>query len=268
MLSSSGFITVTYFLKGGFVHRDSIGIKQVYGAEDHHQGKHTQWLNTGAGLLHEEMFDITPDKGGIDLLQPSSQELFQLWLNVPSNAKMNMPSTLLLGGDDAPTVVTTTSTNGIATETRVLAGTYQGATSAAPTLSPVAIFHVTMPPGSTWRHHLPASFRTAIIYVRTGSISIDHVPIPVHHTAYLTPTGTNLVIDSEAGGDFLLLAGEPLNEPVAAQGSMVMNTYDELNVAYSDYQVGKMGVPWDHKLSDDEWKAHVRKHPSMYHQQE
>jgi hypothetical protein len=84
----------------------------------------------------------------------------------------------------------------------------------------------------------------------------------------LTPTGTNLVIDSEAGGDFLLLAGEPLNEPVAAQGSMVMNTYDEINVAYSDYQVGKMGVPWDHKLSDEEWKAHVRKHPSMYHQQE
>jgi redox-sensitive bicupin YhaK (pirin superfamily) len=258
-----GFVTVTYILKGGFTHRDSLGIKQVYGAEERHKGKHTQWLTTGAGILHEEMWDIAPDKGGINFLQPSSQELYQLWLNVPSDKKMIPPRVDVLGGEDeTPTVIN--ESNGGKSETLVLAGTFQGRTSKAPCLSNVSIFHVEMSQGSTWKYEIPASFRTAIIYVRTGSLSIGAMRVPPHYTAYLGVSGSILEISSKEGADFLLLAGEPLSEPVAAQGSMVMNSPEEINLAYSDYQSGRMGAPWSETLTDEEWMQHVAKFPSAY----
>ena len=73
-----------------------------------------------------------------------------------------------------------------------------------------------------------------------------------------------LEVTSNEGADFLLLAGEPLNEPVAAQGSMVMNSPEEINLAYRDYQSGRMGAPWSETLTDEEWMQHVAKFPSAY----
>jgi len=254
-----GFVTVTYFLQGGFKHRDSMGVKQLYGAEERHNGKHTQWLNTGAGILHEEMYDIEPDKGGFDLVQPSSQELYQLWLNLPSEHKMSQPLTKLLGGEEETPTVRSDKT-----ETIVLAGEYGGKRSAAPALSDIAILHGKMEPGSTWKHSIPQSHKTAIMYVRTGSVSIDGTRVPPHHTIYFVPYGEELVVTSSEGADFLFLAGAPIYEPIAAQGSMVMNSPEEINEAYSDYQSQKMGVPWDHKISDEEWMEHVRQYPSVY----
>ena len=258
-----GFVTVTYILKGGFIHRDSLGIKQIYGAEKRHKGKHTQWLTTGAGMLHEEMWDIHPDDGGIGVLQPSSQELFQLWLNVPASKKLMPPRVDIIGGEEeTPSVVK--EIEGAKTETLVLAGTYEGKTSVAPCLSDIALFHVKVSPGSVWKYEIPTSFRNAIIYVRTGSVSIGGKRIPPHYTAYLAPFGTSLVVSSEEEADFLLMAGKPLNEPVAAQGSMVMNSTEEINQAYRDYQALRMGAPWSHKLNDEEWMKHVNKYASAY----
>lgn len=266
-----GFITVTYILRGGFEHRDSMGIQQYYGSEKRHKGKHTQWLTTGAGLLHEEMWDIQADDDGVlpDFLQPSSQELYQLWLNVPSQVKLCSPRVELLGGEEeTPTVVHTsmTSDGGKATTTTiVIAGEHGGKRASVETDSDLAILHVMMEKQSIWTHNMRQSHGTGIIYVRRGSITIGGKRVPTHHTAYLREYGTNLTVeaqDSEA--DFLLLAGEPLNEPVAAQGSMVMNRLDEINEAYADYQMMKMGAPWDHKLTDEEWMQHVQKFPSRY----
>lgn len=255
-----GFVTVTYILKGGFIHRDSMGVKQTYGAEDRHGGKHTQWLSTGAGILHEEMFDIQPDKGGIPFLQPSSQELYQLWLNLPSGEKMTPPEVELLGGEvETPVVVENGSS------TIIIAGIHNGMKGAAKTRSDVTILHGQLGAGAVWKHQLPESHRTVILYMRKGSASIGDTQIPTHHTAYMKPYGSDLVvIADEEGADFLLMAGEPMNEPVSAQGSMVMNHPDQINQAYADYQMGKMGLPWDHKLSDEEWQEHIRKNPSQY----
>jgi redox-sensitive bicupin YhaK (pirin superfamily) len=258
-----GFVTVTYILKGGFTHRDSLGIKQSYGAEKRHKGKHTQWLTTGAGILHEEMWDIAPDEGGIDFLQPSSQELYQLWLNVPASQKLIPPRVDLLGGEDeTPTIVA--EDGDFKTETLVLAGSYDGKTSTAPCLSDISLFHVKMSPGSTWIYEIPELFRTAVMYVRTGSCFVGGKRLPTHYTGYLGSSGTRLEVTTQDGADFLLMAGEPLNEPVMAQGSMVMNTPEEINMAYSDYQALRMGAPWDHTLSDEEWIRHVTQYPSAY----
>lgn len=268
-----GFITVTYILRGGFEHRDSMGIQQYYGSERRHGGKHTQWLMTGAGLLHEEMWDIQPDDDGIlpGFLQPSSQELYQLWLNVPSQFKLVPPKVELLGGEkQTPTAVETADDDGSGTtgktKTIVIAGEHGGKKASVETYSDLAILHVIMDAKSTWKHAMPPSHQTAILYVRRGAITIGGQRVGTHHTAYLGEYGTNLIVEAEddCAADFLILAGEPLNEPVAAQGSMVMNRPDEINEAYADYQMMRMGAPWSEKLTDEEWMQHVHSFPSRY----
>jgi len=94
--------------------------------------------------------------------------------------------------------------------------------------------------------------------------------VPPHHTAYLSEdAGAVLTVEAADDSydeevDFLFLSGSPLQEPVAAQGSMVMNSYDEINDAYGDYQVGRMGRPWSETLSDEEWREHIREFPCVY----
>ena len=261
-----GFITVTYVLRGGFIHRDSLGVKQRYGAEERHGGKHTQWLMTGAGVLHEEMWDIQPP----NFFVPSQQELYQIWLNIPSRFKLDPPHVQLLGGEnETPTVKVYSDDGRLQSTTIVIAGEYADQKASVATYSNVNVMHVKIPPNSTWVHALPLSYDTAVIYMRLGSAYIGTTRIPPHYTAYLDSSSggrEDIVVSTSAneGADFIFLAGESFKEPVAAQGSMVMNTYDEINKAYADYQNGKMGVPWSHKLSDNEWKEHLKAHPSLY----
>lgn len=251
-----GFVTITYILHGGFVHRDSEGVKQSYGAEARHNGKHTQWLTTGRGMLHEEMFDIS---GG-----SSRQELFQIWLNVPARHKFDTPETLLLGGDEeTPTVVE----ENIST-TRILAGCYRGKTASAPVLSDLSLFHVTLEKGASWTCDLPTYHETAFLYVRKGTLQNASGGnnddggdiIPVHNTAYFAATGSGVRVTAAGskGADFMFLSGAPLREPCVASGSMVMTSSREIDEAFADYQMGKFGQPWDHNLSDGEWQQHVK----------
>jgi redox-sensitive bicupin YhaK (pirin superfamily) len=278
-----GFITVTYCLKGGFFHRDSLGIKQSYGAEDRHNGKHVQWLTTGAGIQHEEMWDVSePDvKDAGRLLWTSSQELYQIWLNLPAAQKMTPPdaqllekyavdysSTMLPSPPIASTPIVTSDNGSIITT--IVSGEHNGVqapikchTNAA--IIRIQFLHQTKQSTLCWTHILPSTHATAILYTRKGSVQVDNQRIPPHHTVFLTTGGDQLTIKAlEGEADVLLLSGEPLREPIASQGSMVMNTQEEIQKAYSDYQRGFMGLPWDHTLSDAEWKEHVKQNPSMY----
>ena len=267
-----GFITLTYCIRGGMIHRDSLGEKQIYGAEKRHGGNVAQWLVAGAGMLHEEMWDVNHDSDGI----VSRQELFQLWINLPSEHKMSNPSISLLNtglGDEEASLRKSQAAPIIERDnvkTIVLVGQYEDTQSEVETFSPMSILHVQMEPNTSWSMEMPDTYKTGIIYMRTGSA---HMPseesneqlIDAHHTATLTPYGTTLDITAgEDGADFMLLVGAPLYEPVEARGSMVMNSMGEIEAAYNDYGRGKMGLPWDHKLLDTEWKEHVRKAPSIY----
>jgi redox-sensitive bicupin YhaK (pirin superfamily) len=209
-------------------------------------------------MLHEEMFDHN-NKANTDSSSfwPVRQELYQLWLNVPAAYKFTKPTTVLLGGpDETPLIVTDNS------QTLLLAGSLNGHHAAAPLVSEICLAHVQIAPGGTWTYH-DVPFATVALYVRKGSgLQCEDADIPVHHMAYMDPTGDQLVLhntDTENAVDFLLLAGEPIREPFMASGSMVMNTPGEINQAYADYERGLFGAPWDHKLSDKEWMEHVQK---------
>eukprot|EP00471_Norrisiella_sphaerica_P013532 CAMPEP_0184499702 /NCGR_PEP_ID=MMETSP0113_2-20130426/42273_1 /TAXON_ID=91329 /ORGANISM="Norrisiella sphaerica, Strain BC52" /LENGTH=471 /DNA_ID=CAMNT_0026887713 /DNA_START=256 /DNA_END=1668 /DNA_ORIENTATION=- len=96
-----GFETITYVIKGGFSHRDSLGVKMRYWAEKE-KGDFKpaiQWLTTGKGVLHEEMWDVSKgiEKGPFEFLGISQQELFQIWLNLPSREKLKSPRVQLFG---------------------------------------------------------------------------------------------------------------------------------------------------------------------------
>mmetsp|Transcript_16093 Transcript_16093/g.31875 ORF Transcript_16093/g.31875 Transcript_16093/m.31875 type:complete len:449 (+) Transcript_16093:211-1557(+) len=279
-----GFITVTYCLKGGMIHRDSLGIKQIYGAEERHGGRHVQWLTAGAGIQHEEMWDVrepdAKDKGSF--LWTSSQELYQIWLNLPAAYKMSAPGADMLEAyavKENSSAIPTGSTPIItsmdeSTITTIVCGEYNGVKASVECPTDASIIRVQLKKKernspTVWTHNLPPSHKTAILYIRKGSIDVDGEHIGPHHTVYLTASGAQLTItkphdDDNDEADVLLLSGAPLNEPIASQGSMVMNTDNEIREAYMDFQNGFMGVPWSEKLTDEEWRKHVARFPSRY----
>jgi hypothetical protein len=236
------------------------------------------------------------------LWQSNRHELFQIWINVPGSDKLRAPYTRLLGPADTPTIVQWQGDGGgddddlkggaIRSETTVLAGSYLGRQSTAPISSPLYVYHVILHGGATWTAELPSAFQTSFLYVRQGEVvdsasssavnSIHSTRVSAHSTAFFeatsesslegpseSPHKTIIVLQNSQGivADFLFFAGEPLHEPVAVQGSMVMNTYNEINEAYDDYAAGKFGRPWNPKLSDEEWETHVQQFPSAFRSQ-
>lgn len=247
-----GFETVTMTLKGGLNHRDSFGMKQDYSNGD------VQWLTAGRGMLHEEMW--SSDEQG-------NAELYQLWLNLPAKDKMQPPKLQVIGtSKDAigpvPVVETPEAT------IRVIGGGLGEVHSPIEAHSEVTMLHIVLKPSQSWSMPCPGS-QTCLLYVRKGVVDVgargQATTVDTHHLAYLAKgSGNTVELHNTSPGDevdVLLLAAEPLGEPVSASGTWVMNTPLELQEADRDYQLGRMGTPWDHKLSDEEWKEWLKAHP-------
>ena len=215
------------------------------------------------------MFDLTnpTDHSKYSITSPQfwwqRHELYQLWINLPSSEKMSEPSIQLLS-DESDTPLVEDRQNG--SVVRVLAGKYLEHESTAPLSTEMLVLHVHLDKGKRWTCPLSKDFETCFLYMRQGSLTCnpeeEKEPIPPHYTAFFSPTGDSLVLQATENADFMLLAGVPLREPCVSQGSMVMTSKAEINQAYMDYQSGLFGQPWDHKLSREEWKEHVRKFPT------
>ena len=142
-------------------------------------------------------------------------------------------------------------------------------------LTPLTVLHVSMDAGSSWALPLPAH-HTCHIYARKGPLDVlvdaggreggreggkpSFVRVETHETAFLKTGGELLQVhsplDGKGGGsDLLVLAGEPLREPVAASGPWVFNEESEANRAYARYQTGAFGLPWEHTLDDVAWRV-------------
>lgn len=259
-----GFETVTMTIDGGLTHRDSLGVKQRYGDGD------VQWLTAAYGVLHEEMWWANGD---------GRAELYQLWLNLPARSKMVAPRIQLFRPRahehrPEPSNAAPPGAEGEPRGVRVhlLGGEYDGARAGDELAGrPVLLLRVEIPPGGEWECPLPAS-RNCLVYVRRGALEAGEAgsaaSLPAHHLAYLPARaaagsdGIRLANTAgKSGGPYaeaLVMAGEPLREPVAGGGTWVMNSQAELAQADSDYAAGLLGVPWQHTDSDEEWQAHVK----------
>jgi redox-sensitive bicupin YhaK (pirin superfamily) len=224
-----GFETVTYLLSGGFQHKDSAG----------HAGKLTpgdvQWMTAGSGVVHSELpSDEFMRDGGV-------MHGFQIWVNLSARDKMMAPHYQEIPGAKIPAAV---SGDGKVT-VRVIAGAAMGVSAVIETRTPIYFLHFTLQPGGQVVQDVPAGYN-ALVYLISGSVQIgqEHIPAREGQMVQLGDGDTVRLAaanDATAPADFLLLAGQPLNEPVARYGPFVMNTREEIEQAFRDYQSGRMG---------------------------
>jgi len=220
-----GFETVTIVYDGVVAHRDSTGSGGVIGPGD------VQWMTAASGIVHEEMHEKEwARKGG-------AFHAIQLWVNLPRVHKMSSPGYQTLLSQMIPTVELAGGTGRL----RVIAGEFHGVKGPAKTFTPVHLYDVRVKAGSTAKITVPSSFNTAVFVLR-GEASVNgSEPVKEAELARLDRTGEHITIVATTETMLLVLAGEPIDEPVARYGPFVMNTKAELVQAVNDYQAGKMG---------------------------
>jgi redox-sensitive bicupin YhaK (pirin superfamily) len=217
-----GFETVTYMLEGRMRHRDSAGHEGLLGPGG------VQWMTAGRGVIHSEL----PEQ------EEGRMEGFQLWLNLHSKDKMRPAWYRDIPAAEIPEV---TTADGV--KVRVIAGESHGTAGAMKreTTEPLYL-DLHLPPGAPFAQPLPA-VHNAFVYVYRGSVAIEGTAVPVQRMAILAnPPGSDGVVLA-AGADgarALLIAGRPLNEPIAQYGPFVMNTHDEIFQAVRDFQAGRL----------------------------
>jgi len=216
-----GFETVTYLLHGNMRHRDSAGHEGVI------RSGGVQWMTAGSGIEHSEM----PEQ------QDGWMSGFQLWVNLPAAQKMNPPRYQEFEPEQIPVERLPDGT-----EIRVVAGTTEQGTAGAVTeiaIQPI-YFDVTLPVGGHFDQSIPAG-HNAFIHLIEGRLSIECQEILPGSLAVLGEGDHLNAQAGEEGARFLLIAGKPINEPVARSGPFVMNTDEQLREAYADYRSGKFG---------------------------
>jgi redox-sensitive bicupin YhaK (pirin superfamily) len=237
-----GFETVTVVRKGLVDHADSLGASARYGAGD------VQWLTTGRGIVHAEMFPL------LDAAAPNPLELFQIWLNLPARNKMVDPHFTMFWQHEVPRT-TFTDAAGLATEVLVTAGRFADATPPAPPPdswaaqpeADVAIWTITMAPGARWT--LPAALgadtQRQLYFFKGQSVQIAGQAVSSHAAITLHAGADVELVNGPVASEFLLLQGRPLGEPVAQYGPFVMNTRAEIEQAMADYRRTQFGGwPW------------------------
>ena len=237
-----GFETITIVQEGLVDHADSLGASGRYGNGD------VQWLTTGKGVQHSEMFPMINQKKENPLL------LFQLWLNLPAANKMADPNFTMFWQEDIP-VYESVDEQGKAIKVKIIAGDFAGlnalkpppASWAANPASDIAIWLIELAPGAQWcLPEAQAGLNRRLYFFEGESLSCEDEEVMVKHGLTLDSSLSVDLQNSSTPAKLLLLQGRPLNEPVAQQGPFVMNTREQLQQAFNDYHETQFGGwPWE-----------------------
>ena len=227
-----GFETVTYMLEGQFEHKDSRGNAGKIGPGE------VQWMTAGAGVVHSEM----PEK---NLAQKGGRlHGFQLWVNLPRKDKMispryqDIPSSMIPLSKSADSLVTV----------KVIAGEALGIKAIIETRTPIMYLHFTLQPGASVIQPVPKEYNAFAYVIRgQGLFGSDNQKELVHRGQIIIfdkdgeEIEINVTDNTTSAFEVLLIAGKPLNEPIARYGPFVMNRREEIREAIVDYQNGAMG---------------------------
>jgi redox-sensitive bicupin YhaK (pirin superfamily) len=217
-----GFETVTYMLTGRMRHRDSAGNEGLL------ENGGVQWMTAGRGVIHSEM----PEQ------EEGLMEGFQLWLNLPAKDKLMQPWYRDFKAGEIPSF---TSADGVTV--RVIAGTSHGVGGAVQReVTEPLYLDVELPAGATFSQPLPAG-HNAFLYPYRGSVSVAQRQVPERSMAILAndAQADGVQVTASEAARFILIAGQPLNEPIAQYGPFVMNTQQELQQAVQDFRAGLLG---------------------------
>ncbi|MES9968659.1 MAG: pirin family protein [Candidatus Thiodiazotropha sp.] len=213
-----GFETVTYLLAGQVEHRDNAGHTGLL------ETGGVQWMTAGRGVIHSEM----PQQ------QDGLLSGFQLWVNLPASQKMVDPRYQEFDRETIPV-----EQRGEGVEVRVVAGQTSRHTTGPVTelVTPALFYDITLPAGSHFSEPLPQAYN-GFVYVVDGTVVIDGTKLDGSILGVLDQ-GESIEITAQASSRLLLVAGQPLEEPIARRGPFVMNNEAELQQAFNDYQEGR-----------------------------
>ncbi|MFZ6751334.1 pirin family protein [Undibacterium sp. Ren11W] len=216
-----GFETITYMLTGRMRHHDSAGNSGLL------QNGGVQWMTAGRGVIHSEL----PEQ------EDGRMEGFQLWLNLPAKDKMSAPWYRDIQNEALPEFVTDAGVS-----VRVIAGNSHGVAGAMQreTTQPLYL-DLHLPDGAEFSQTMASSIN-AFVYVYRGALQIADTVVPQQRMAiFRNDAGSDGVTFRANGASrVLLIAGQPLREPIVQYGPFVMNTQAEIMAAINDYRAGKL----------------------------
>lgn len=218
-----GFETVTIVYEGEVEHQDSTGAGGKIGPGD------VQWMTAGGGIIHEEYHSREFAKNG------GAFEMVQLWVNLPAKDKMSAPGYQTLLNKDIPTVALADAAGTL----RVIAGQYQGHAGPAQTFSPINVWDVRMSQGHSTRFDIEDGHTLALVVMR-GTVQVNGQQV-VRDAQLVTfeRNGGRIQIEANSDVSFLLLSGQPLDEPIVGYGPFVMNSQEEIQQAFNDFNSGR-----------------------------
>lgn len=236
-----GFETVTVVRKGWVDHTDSMGAAGRYGNGD------IQWLTAGKGIQHAEMFPL------LNQDTDNNMELFQIWLNLPKKNKFTEPHFKMLWAETIPHYEHTDSKNK-KTTVEIIAGAISNLSAPEPPPNSwaalpeneVAIWNIQMEAGATWM--LPKAsqgINRSLYFYRGNTLNIDGLELKKYHAADLNAAMEIMLVNGTEPAGILILQGKPIGEPVVQHGPFVMNSNQEIQQAFDDYQKTQFGGwPW------------------------
>ena len=220
-----GFETVTIVYAGEVEHRDSSGGGGRIGEGD------VQWMTAASGIVHEEFHGREYAKRG------GPFEMVQLWVNLPRKDKKAPPGYQAIEDRQIPAVPLA----GGFGAARVIAGEFAGAKGPARTFTPMQVVDLRMHGAKRIELPVPNGWTTALVVLR-GSVRVNgSEPIEEAEVGLFDRAGEALPIDEASEARALLLAGEPIDEPIVGMGPFVMNSSGEIRQAMVDFESGRMG---------------------------
>ena len=228
-----GFETVTIVYDGEVEHRDSTGAGGVIGPGD------VQWMTAASGILHEEFHSPAFAKAG------GTFEMVQPWVNLPAKDKTAKPGYQNLQNADIPAVTLPDDAGRL----RVIAGQYGDAKGPARTFTAINVWDVRLNRDKSVELDVPEDHTQSVLVLK-GTVLINGAEVAREaQTVILGRDGGGITIEANGDAKLLVLSGEPINEPVVAQGPFVMNTVGEIKQAMLDFQRGKFGTIGEHETA-------------------
>jgi len=219
-----GFETVTIAYKGKVEHHDSRGGGGIIEEGD------VQWMTAGSGLLHKEYHEQEYNRAG------GPFQVVQLWVNLPAKDKMTTPKYQAITNAEMGRVALP---NG--GEVEIIAGEFGGTKGPATTFTPVHLYNLKPKKGETVELSFPSGYTTAVLAIQGSALINGSEKLSVNNLALLERDGETFTVEALEDSIFLVMSGEPIDEPIAQYGPFLMNTHAEIAQAIDDYQQGKFG---------------------------
>ena len=221
----AGFETVTIAYQGKVAHHDSAGNSGIIGEGD------VQWMTAGSGLLHKEYHEEEFSRKG------GPFQMVQLWVNLPAKDKKTKPKYQEITNSKMGRYQLSNEKGFV----EVIAGEYGGIIGPATTFTPIHVYNARLKKDAKLDLSFPKEFNTGLLIVE-GNVKVNGINAHADHFVLVKNDGEDFSVEITEDSIILVLAGEPINEPIVAYGPFVMNTWEEIEQAVNDVNAGKFGV--------------------------